>query len=95
MKQKVIFHQDKAAIFFDLLEFVLEKILRPAEYNLLGKTRLSHIWHMTLEKNDKPFIITDGALNVLPKLETKLHILKNSVDFANRIGIQKPKVSKL
>ena len=46
-------------------------------------------------KNDKPFIITDGALNVLPKLETKMHILKNSVDFAKRIGINKPKVSVL
>ena len=50
---------------------------------------------MTLEKNDKPFIITDGALNVLPKLETKMHILRNSVDFANRIGIKKPKISIL
>ena len=50
---------------------------------------------MTLEKNDKPFIITDGALNVLPKLETKMHILKNAIDFANRIGIEKPKVSVL
>jgi phosphate acetyltransferase len=50
---------------------------------------------MTLNKNDKPFIITDGALNVLPKLETKMHILKNSVDFAKRIGISKPKVSIL
>ena len=50
---------------------------------------------MTLEKNDKPLIITDGALNVLPKLETKMHILKNSIDFANRINIAKPKVSVL
>jgi len=74
---------------------ILMKEILKREYNLLGKTRLSHIWHMTLEKNDKPFIITDGALNVLPKLETKMHILKNSIDFANRIGIGKPKVSVL
>ena len=47
------------------------------------------------KRQDKPFIITDGALNVLPKLETKMHILKNSVDFAKRIGISKPKVSVL
>jgi phosphate acetyltransferase len=74
---------------------ILMKEVLKREYNLLGKTRLSHIWHMTLDKNDKPFIITDGALNVLPKLETKMHILKNSVDFAKRIGIIKPKVSVL
>ena len=74
---------------------VLMKEVLKREYNLLGKTRLSHIWHMTLGKEDKPLIITDGALNVLPKLETKMHILKNSIDFANRINIARPKVSVL
>ena len=42
---------------------------------------------MTLEKKDKPFIITDGALNVLPKLETKMHILKNSINFAKELEL--------
>ena len=74
---------------------VLMKAVLKRDLNLIGKKRLSHIWHMTLEKSDKPFIITDGALNVLPKLETKMHILKNAIDFANRIGIGKPKVSVL
>ena len=74
---------------------VLMKAVLKRDLNLIGKKRLSHVWHMTLEKNDKPFIITDGVLNVLPKLETKMHILKNSVDFAKRIGINKPKVSVL
>ena len=74
---------------------VLMKAILKRDLNLIGKKRLSHIWHMTLQKDDKPFIITDGALNVLPKLETKMHILKNSVDFAKRIGISKPKVSIL
>jgi len=74
---------------------VLMKAVLKRDLNLIGKKRLSHVWHMTLEKNDEPLIITDGALNVLPKLETKMHILKNSVDFAKRIGINKPKVSVL
>ena len=74
---------------------ILMKAVLKRDLNLIGKKRLSHIWHMTLEKNDKPFIITDGALNVLPKLETKMHILKNSVEFSKRIGIKKPKVSIL
>ncbi|MBD1138526.1 bifunctional enoyl-CoA hydratase/phosphate acetyltransferase [Pelagibacterales bacterium SAG-MED41] len=74
---------------------ILMKAVLKRDLNLIGKKRLSHVWHMTLDKKDKPFIITDGALNVLPKLETKMHILKNSVDFAKRIGINKPKVSVL
>ena len=74
---------------------ILMKAVLKRDLNLIGKKRLSHVWHMTMEKNDKPFIVTDGALNVLPKLETKMHILKNSVNFAKRIGIKKPKVSIL
>ena len=74
---------------------VLMKEFLKRKYNLLGKKRLSHIWHMTVDKNSSPLIITDGVLNVLPNIKTKMHILKNVVDFANRIGIQKPKVSVL
>jgi len=74
---------------------ILMKEVLKREYNLLGKTRISHVWHMTLDKEDKPLIITDGALNVLPNLKTKMYILKNVVDFCNRIGIERPKVSVL
>ena len=74
---------------------VLMKAVLKRDLNLIGKTRLSHVWHMTLDKDDKPFIITDGVVNVLPKLEVKMHILRNAVDFANKIGILKPKVSIL
>ncbi len=74
---------------------VLMKEVLKREYNLLGKTRLSHIWHMTIDKNDSPLIITDGALNVLPNIKTKMHILKNVVNFSHRIGIERPKISIL
>tara|TARA_Y100000996_G_scaffold205506_1_gene161241 strand:- start:25 stop:936 length:912 start_codon:yes stop_codon:yes gene_type:complete len=74
---------------------VLMKEVLMRKYDLLGKTRLSHIWHMTLNKDDKPLIITDGALNVLPNVKTKIHILKNVINFCNRIGIEKPRVSIL
>ena len=74
---------------------ILMKEVLKREYKLLGKTRLSHVWHMTLEKDDKPLIITDGALNVLPTVKTKIHILKNVVDFSKRIGNNRPKVAVL
>ena len=74
---------------------ILMKAVLKRDLNLIGKKRLSHIWHMTLEKNDKPFIITDGALNVLPNVKTKMHILKNVINFNNRIGISRPKVAIL
>ena len=74
---------------------VLIKAVLKRDLNLIGKKRLSHVWHMTLDKDDKPFIITDGVVNVLPKLEVKMHILRNAVDFANKIGISRPKVAVL
>ena len=74
---------------------VLMKEVLKREYNLLGKTRLSHIWHMTTTKDDNPLIITDGALNVLPNVKTKMHILKNVINFSNRIGIERPKIAVL
>ena len=74
---------------------ILMKAVLKRDLNLIGKKRLSHVWHMTLGTDDKPFIITDGVVNVLPKLEVKMHILRNSVDFANKIGISRPKVAIL
>jgi len=74
---------------------ILMKEVLKREYNLINKTRLSHIWHMTIEKNDKPLIITDGALNVMPNVKTKMQILKNVINFANRIGIERPKIAIL
>ena len=74
---------------------ILMKEVVKRNYALIGKKRLSHIWHMTIEKDDSPLIITDGVLNVMPNIKTKMHILKNSVDFVNRIGITRPKVSVL
>ncbi len=74
---------------------ILMKEVLQRKYNLIGKTRLSHIWHMTLDKEDNPLIITDGALNVNPNIKTKMHILRNVVDFCHRIKIAKPKISIL
>jgi len=74
---------------------ILMKEVLKREYNLLSKTRLSHIWHMSINKDDKPLIITDGALNVQPNVKTKMHILKNAINFSKRIGISRPKVAIL
>ena len=51
--------------------------------------------NVTFEKERKPLIITDGALNVQPNVKTKMHILKNVINFSNRIGITRPKIAVL
>ncbi len=74
---------------------ILMKTYLKKDFGLIEGKRLSHIWHMTLSENDKPLFITDGALNVAPRIEVKMHILKNVIDFATRINISKPKVAIL
>ena len=65
------------------------------EFNLLEGKRLSHIWHMTSPQLKKPLFITDGALNVLPRIDIKLQILKNAVHFYNKLVSKKPRVAIL
>ena len=74
---------------------ILMRMYLKKEFGLIEGKRLSHIWHMTLSENDKPLFITDGALNVSPRVDVKMHILKNVIDFAKRINISKPKVAIL
>ena len=74
---------------------VLMRTYLKKDFGLIEGKRLSHIWHMTIEKDDKPLFITDGALNVAPRIDVKMHILKNVISFANQINIAKPRVAIL
>ncbi len=74
---------------------VLMRTYLKKEFGLIEGKRLSHIWHMTILKDDKPLFITDGALNVAPRIDVKMHILKNVIEFANQIDISKPRVAIL
>ena len=74
---------------------ILMRTYLKKEFGLISGKRLSHIWHMTTNDNLKPLFITDGALNVAPRIDVKMHILKNVIEFANKINIQKPRVAIL
>ena len=74
---------------------ILMRTYLKKEFGLISGKRLSHIWHMTTNENLKPLFITDGALNVAPRIDVKMHILKNVIEFANKINIQKPRVAIL
>ena len=73
----------------------LMRIYLKKEFGLISGRRLSHIWHMTTPNSSKPLFITDGALNVLPRIDVKMHILSNVVEFAKKVGISKPRVAVL
>ncbi len=57
--------------------------------------RMSHVFHMTVPGEDKPLLITDGALNVAPNEKTRQAILTNLVALCHGIGIARPKIALL
>ncbi len=65
------------------------------ETGLRTGRRLSHIFHMTIPDRDRVLMITDGAVNVSPNVDTKIHIIQNSVDLAHALGNELPKVALL
>ena len=74
---------------------ILMRIYLKKEFRLIEGRRLSHIWLMTTNENSKPLFITDGALNVAPRIDVKMHILNNVIEFAKKINILKPRVAVL
>jgi phosphate acetyltransferase len=74
---------------------ILMRVYLKKKFGLIEGRRLSHIWHMTINKDSKPLFITDGALNVAPRIDVKMHILNNVINFAKKINIQKPRVAVL
>ena len=90
-------NEDKTKIIIkgNLHTDILMRSYLKKEFNLLDGKRLSHIWHMTTPQLKKPLFITDGALNVLPRIDIKLQILNNAVQFCNKLGIEIPKVAIL
>lgn len=75
---------------------LMSEILR-RENGLRTERRISHIFAMADDSYHKPFLITDGAINIAPDLLTKRDILQNAVDFLAGIneGDMIPKVAVL
>jgi len=57
--------------------------------------RISHVFHMTIPGRDKVLLITDGAVNVAPNVDTRMDIIRNAIDVAHALGNPEPKVAVL
>jgi phosphotransacetylase len=62
---------------------------------LRTERRTSHIFHMTVPGHERVLHITDGAVNVQPTVDDKVHIVQNAVDLARALGNPMPKVAIL
>jgi phosphate acetyltransferase/phosphate butyryltransferase len=62
---------------------------------LRTKRRISHCFLMQSPLYPRPFIVTDAAINIAPTLDTKADIVRNAIELAHVIGVQRPRVAIL
>ncbi len=67
----------------------------PSASGLRTARRISHCYLMHTPAYPRPFIITDGAINIAPTLEDKADIVRNAIDLAHIVGVAIPRVAIL
>ncbi|MBM3562381.1 MAG: bifunctional enoyl-CoA hydratase/phosphate acetyltransferase [Alphaproteobacteria bacterium] len=62
---------------------------------LRTERRISHVFVIDAPTYPKLLLVTDAAINIAPTLDIKRDIVRNAVDLAHAIGIERPKVALL
>ena len=102
-------HASKAAVKLVLdkkAEMLMKGIVSAADFittitsRKFGETvrtgrPLSHVEVCEIEGIDQLLLMTDGAVNLYPSLEEKMHITYNAIEIAKGLGINMPKVAVL
>ncbi len=57
--------------------------------------RISHVFVIDAPTYHKLLLVTDAAINIAPTLDIKRDIIRNAVDLAHAIGLERPKVAIL
>ncbi len=74
----------------ELMEAVVDK-----QHGLRTDRRMSHVFVLDVKTYPKPLLVTDAAINIAPTLDEKRDIVRNAVDLAHALGIERPKVALL
>jgi len=73
----------------------LMKAAMQRDTGLRTSRRISHVFVMDTPAYARTLLITDAAINIVPELEDKVHIVQNAIDLAHALGIPEPKVALL
>lgn len=74
----------------ELLRAVLQR-----DSGLRTEARLSHVMAFDVPTYPRPLFITDAAINIAPGLDEKVDIVRNAIELAHAIGIERPRVALL
>jgi phosphate acetyltransferase len=61
------------------------------ETGLRTRRRISHCFVMDVPNHPEALIITDGAVNIFPNIEDKIHIIQNAIDLAHALQVYEKK----
>ncbi|TCL09068.1 phosphotransacetylase [Shimia isoporae] len=64
-------------------------------HGLRTARRMSHVFVLDVPTYPKPLLITDAAINIFPDLMVKADIVQNSIELAQALGVDIPKVAIL
>ncbi|WP_242684032.1 bifunctional enoyl-CoA hydratase/phosphate acetyltransferase [Paraburkholderia hospita] len=73
---------------------LMSAVIAPSS-GLLTDKRVSHCFLIETPAYERPFIITDAAVNIAPDLEQKRAIVQNAIDLAHSLGVRHPRVAVL
>ena len=62
---------------------------------LRTERRISHVFAIDTPGYHKLLLVTDAAINIAPSLDEKRDIIRNAIDLAQAIGVERPKVAIL
>jgi phosphate acetyltransferase len=62
---------------------------------LRTERRMSHVFRFEVPAYPKPLLVTDAAVNIAPDLTAKADIVRNAIDLARALGIERPRVALL
>jgi len=65
------------------------------EGGLRTARRISHCFVMDVPGHETPLIITDAAVNIMPTLDDKVHIVQNAIDLARALRVETVRVAIL
>ncbi|GAN76551.1 bifunctional enoyl-CoA hydratase/phosphate acetyltransferase [Acidisphaera rubrifaciens] len=57
--------------------------------------RLSHVYLMDVPGYPRPLLLTDAAVNIAPDLDAKADIVRNAIELAHGMGLERPRVAIL
>ena len=73
----------------------LMKVAMQRDTGLRTARRISHVFILDTPAYARTLMITDAAINIVPELEDKVHIVQNAIDLAHALGILEPNVALL